>query len=439
MTKEKTAKGLQWLGICLILGVMLLNPLTIEQLFFTDTYIGSTYTIVLILIIDCIVLLLGLLFYFKPLFIFENKKEILLLGATFVFCFLVLEVGARLYLCYGASYTQQSKYLLYGQCDVPSLYSPHPYLTYYGTPYYESPDGLNVHNSYGFRGPEVPILKPEDVYRIVTIGGSTTYSVQVADWRNDFARQLEKELQEKYPNTTIEVVNAGLSGWNSWESLIDLEFRILDLEPDMVIIRDNINDLHSRLVNPAEYKGDNMGRRRSWEEKPLPLSSVIFYSTFVRLATGINPQGLGQFVGAPTTQEAITETGFIERLNGTVAETLEENKPIYFERNLRNMIAVAGEHNVSVLLATWAYTIEIEGDYINAPFYGPAIAEQNDVIKNVGASHGILVYDLAAEMPTNATFWADGRHANEAGVAIEGALFATYIYENEMVEESETK
>lgn len=76
----------------------------------------------------------------------------------------------------------QSKYLLYGECGItPSLYSPHHYLNYYGSPNYKSKDGLNMHNSLGFRGDEIAIPKLEGTYRIVILGGSTAYTIGVKD------------------------------------------------------------------------------------------------------------------------------------------------------------------------------------------------------------------------------------------------------------------
>ena len=89
------------------------------------------------------------------------------------------------------------------------------------------------------------------------MGGSTTYSYDIEDFKKSYPDLLEKYLQKKdFDN--IEVINAGGGGWSSWESLINLELRVLDLDPDLVIIYHGINDIHTRLVWPPEvYQGDN--------------------------------------------------------------------------------------------------------------------------------------------------------------------------------------
>ena len=180
--------------------------------------------------------------------ILQKKKEVILLILTLAVVFLALEIFARFYVCNFGGENLQSRVLLPNQCNLYSRYSPHQYLDYYGTPNYSSKNGLNVHNSLGFRGGEIESPKPSSVYRIVIIGGSTVYSTGVEDWKRDFARQLQRELKEKYPYVNIEVINAGLAGWTSYENLINLEFKILPLEPDMVIIYEGIGPFLTKFA-----------------------------------------------------------------------------------------------------------------------------------------------------------------------------------------------
>lgn len=199
---------------------------------------------------------------------------------------------------------------------------------------------------------------------------------------------------------------------------------MLDLKPDLILIYHGTNEVHARLVDPASYSGDNSGRRRLWGAGQTPL---ILRSNLVRLLTGINPESyLSHFVDTDTTAAYTLQSGFSERLNATPLEALEANEPVYFERNLRNMIAIAREHDIDVLLATWAYSDEI-GDYASTPHYGQGFAEINDVIRNVGLTHDVPVYDFAAEMPMAKEYWADGVHVNEAGARRMGELFAGFM------------
>ncbi len=300
---------------------------------------------------------------------------------------------------------------------------------------------MNIHNSFGFRGAETTIKKPEGVYRIVTIGGSTTYTQGVKDWKKDFARQLERELRTAYNTEDIEVINAGLPGYSTWESLINLQINVLQLEPDLIIIYHAINDVQPRLVNPKDYKGDNSGDIRQWKEAPIPL---LFKSTFIRLLTGINPSGLYRFVrvGRRTAYQ-FDEEGFVERLNGSYMETLEKNPPIYFERNLINMILIAEGNGIDVLLSTWTYRKHFSSgeDYfipnfissVERPAFQMAVEEHNEVVKKIGIKYNLPVYDFDSEMSSEEDLWVEPVHLTEKGVDMKAKLFTKYIVSEKLI------
>lgn len=101
-------------------------------------------------------------------------------------------------------------------------------------------------NSFGLRDKEIIMPKPKEVYRIFILGGSTVYGGFNEKWTISY--YLENSLKEKYSN--IEVFNAGVVGYSSQNELIQLQTKILDLDPDMVIVFDGRNDLYySSLFN----------------------------------------------------------------------------------------------------------------------------------------------------------------------------------------------
>lgn len=108
------------------------------------------------------------------------------------------------------------------------------------------------------------------------------------------------------------------------------------------------------------------------------------------------------------------------------AKILEKNPPIYFQRNLENMIAVAEEHGIEVLFSTWAYSPYLD-DYASKDYYQQGFRENNEVVKEVATRHHIPLFDFAAVMPQDAKYWADGRHVNELGALEKATLFAEFI------------
>ncbi len=94
------------------------------------------------------------------------------------------------------------------------------------------PGGTFV-NSRGLRGGELPIPKPAGIRRVLLVGDSTVFGVLVADG-DTFAYRVQVALQQIDPNITV--LNAGTPGWSSWQARRALDDRLLDYEPDLLVI-----------------------------------------------------------------------------------------------------------------------------------------------------------------------------------------------------------
>ena len=98
------------------------------------------------------------------------------------------------------------------------------------------------------------------------------------------------------------------------------------------------------------------------------------------------------------------------------------------------MIAIAKEHDVTIMLATWAYSPYLN-DYASKEYYQQGFQENNEVVKEVATSHHIPLFDFAEIMPQDAKYWADGRHVNEAGALKKAQLFAEFIDTQGLIEQ----
>ncbi len=105
-------------------------------------------------------------------------------------------------------------------------------------------------NSEGFRGPEFEKEKPENTYRILMIGGSTTFSSGVLDDQT-YPFYLQQLYDETDLGFNVEVINAGLVGrWSFTEKKLINE-QLLYFEPDLFIVFSGWNDLiHTRDKHP---------------------------------------------------------------------------------------------------------------------------------------------------------------------------------------------
>ena len=416
-----------YLGAALIVAGILFNKQFIEFMFIPDHRIEARSYIALIYVFEMVAITTGAWLLFKqPSLRLPSKTELVLPAISISLTFLLLEIVARVWLNYLATPEQYDRFVLFTSIRSEDLtVTPHPYLSYYPTPNYRK--GLTSHNSLGYRNDEFSLEKPEGVYRIVALGGSSTYDVSIEDNADTFTAQLEKLLKEDYGFENIQVINAGVPGYNSWEILVNLEFRVLDLDPDLVIIYEGTNDVHARLVEPSAYRGDDLGRRQAWQ---VPHVALWQHSALLRILSRMmnltRQVGVDDFVSSPTYLSWPFEDRLRER-NLDPAKILHENPPVYFHRNLENMIAVAQAHGIDIMLSTWAYSPYLH-DYAAENYYQEGFKENNDVVKEVGTDQQIPLFDFASVMPQDAKFWADGRHLNEAGALVKAKLFAEFIY-----------
>jgi lysophospholipase L1-like esterase len=434
MYKGISAKRSAYLGAALIAIGILFNKWFIEATLISDHRIEARGFIAAIYAFELLSVVVGAWLLIKqPTIRLPGKTEVTLLLFSIFLTFLLLEIGARVWLKYLTTPDQYDRYVLFTSLDAKDYaWTPHPYLAYYPTPNYRK--GLTSHNSLGYRSDEFPLEKPDGVFRIVALGGSSTYDVSIEDNDKTFTAQLEKLLHDDYGYQNVQVVNAGVPGYNSWEILVNLEFRVLDLDPDLVIIYEGTNDVHARLVEPSAYRGDDFGRRRAWQP---PSVALWEHSALLRiLSRAMNATrqvSVDDFVSAPTYMSWPFESRLNEKKLDP-AEILEENPPIYFRRNLENMIAIAKEQEVQILFSTWAHSPNLN-DYASEGYYQQGFRENNDVVKEVAVSDDIPLFDFAAVMPQDAMYWADGRHVNEAGALVKAQLFAEFIHDHGLIDE----
>ncbi|MBX9655698.1 SGNH/GDSL hydrolase family protein [bacterium] len=354
------------------------------------------------------------------------RRKFLYSLVTTVSFLLVLEGAARSWFYYLAPAEYYARYAVASEFPQALKYAPHHYCCYRLSPHYLR--GQTHHNSIGYRGREVIVPKPQNCFRILVLGGSTTYGEFIDDDQDTFPACLEEHLH-RAGFKSVEVVNAGVPGYNSWESLIDFELFGMPLQPDLVIPYFGVNDVHCRLVKPQAYLADNSGRRRHWTE-PLPMQwgkhSLLLRIIGYHAGLWRDP-GIDAFVQSDASDPGTH--GDSRVLGKDLMTVLNQNPPTYFEKNLKLIAAACDSIGARVMHATWAYSPEI-GDYVSTPHYQRGIAELNDVIRKVADEQHAPFFDFAREMPTAVGFWRDGRHVNRIGADRQAELFVSFMIQN---------
>ncbi len=139
-------------------------------------------------------------------------------------------------------------------------------------------------NSLGFRDREYELAKPEGVQRIVALGDSITFGLGL-DFDEVWPKVLEVKLGES--GRKVEVLNLGVSGYDTGQEVAFLEYRGLDLDPDIVVLAYCVNDVATvsndltlatvaKLIPPGllgsrvvQWGARSLGRieSRSWWQK----------------------------------------------------------------------------------------------------------------------------------------------------------------------------
>lgn len=300
--------------------------------------------------------------------------------------------------------------------------------------------GTNRHNALGFRGGEIAQTKPDGTVRIACLGASTTYGEGVDDYRDTMPYLLEQGLRAD--GHTVEVVNAGCSGWTTLETLINFETRLLDLGVDHVVVYHGINDVLARMVwPPSAYRGDLSGwlsRNEHVVSAPLLDRSALARIVRVRLGHLVPYSHMLRIVG----DVPLTNFSFLFRAQRNaglypagpfqdvpIERMLAANPPRLFTRNLRSLLAVAATHGVQVVLTTFAYSKNFpQRPYIGHPAVQAAIDENNAIVRSVAQETGTPVIDLHAKLQSRDLF-TDGFHFTRAGNEARAAILRRYFHE----------
>jgi lysophospholipase L1-like esterase len=367
----------------------------------------------------------------------------LVIIATLV-TFAILEAAANVYLLHFADEKRFIRYASLKQLQNSDIsnhprYSPHRYIGFYPTPNYIK--GKDRHNSLGYRGDEISIPKPAGQFRIACLGGSTTYTSDVKDYRQSYPYLLEEYLRAQ-GHVDVTVVNAGAGSWSSWESLINFQLRVLDLDPDLIIVYHGINDISPRFVWPPQaYRGDNSGARAP-NQTAIFMPGIFEYSTLLRIAM-ISTGLINSHASFETTIDRRPETYFgtlfnKQKIRGAYPEgifnevsaidILETNKPDYFERNIQSIVAIAKTHGIEVVLSSFAYSpLFTDQPKVSSSEYIAAYEENNRLLAAVATNTDQHFFDFASKFPTGKRWYTDGRHVNEAGARLKAELFGNFL------------
>lgn len=142
-------------------------------------------------------------------------------------------------------------------------------------------DGELSINGNGFRGPDFSEKKPAHTFRIIVLGDSVTFGFKVRQ-EDTYAQKLSSLLSEAAPRKRrIEVINAGVIGYSSWQGRKLYETRLARHSPDVVVALFGYNDHHGAVFTDREKY-----QRRDLEAVAAYLGRMSLFKAMVRALGG---------------------------------------------------------------------------------------------------------------------------------------------------------
>jgi len=117
-------------------------------------------------------------------------------------------------------------------------------------------DGQHI-NRWGLRGPDFDEAKRPGCVRILMIGDSTTFGTGVRD-EAAYPEVVRRLLAARLPGRCIEVINAGVGSYHSYQQLLRTRDLYVRFHPDVVTIYLGWNDLAHQLTMGGAFVAEDV-------------------------------------------------------------------------------------------------------------------------------------------------------------------------------------
>jgi lysophospholipase L1-like esterase len=222
-------------------------------------------------------------------------------------------------------------------------------------------------NDLGYRDDPMPRAKPPDELRVLGLGDSFTFALGVR-FEDLWVQQLERMLADRLgPGRPVQVVNAGVAGYNTRQELIFLETDGWRLQPDVVVVGFYWNDLVGNdeplpdLATTPRYHPERLAWERGAREQghliPAPIRNRLRRSVLLyQLTTRVKQ----------LRDALLAEPGEYSLVQRALLEGDERFLAPYWEattRRLRELAASAAAHDVPVVLMAFPMENEIRFEF----------------------------------------------------------------------------
>jgi lysophospholipase L1-like esterase len=291
-------------------------------------------------------------------------------------------------------------------------------------------------NSLGFRGPNPP---PDlaNKLSIISIGGSTTQCFFLSDnktWTARLGDQLDKTFRDIWIN------NAGLDGHSTYGHIVLLEDHVAKLRPKVVLFLIGANDVGRDPE--VEFDAENIKGSVSFHSPTAFIKSLSPYSEVASLIANLYRSLNAYKEGLLHQKVELQKQGYLDASPQAEQQYLSQYASEHFlrgfEERILKLIQISRANGIEPVLMTQPL---LEGPAIDdvthldlgriivSPGHNGKMAwdlqeKYNDVTRRVGQEQGLLVVDIARELPKSSRYFYDFIHyTNEGADKIAGIIY----------------
>jgi lysophospholipase L1-like esterase len=274
--------------------------------------------------------------------------------------------------------------------------------------------------------------------KIVFLGGSTTECLKNNE-ENRFPYRVGRILETA--GRKVNSYNCARSGNSSLDSINNLLFKVIPLNPDFVILMHNINDLII-LLYEGNYWNNHPTRGLFVYQKTILENSGYLYSNaridnFINMLTAIRkafiPRLSERFyylIFYQAFRERILDHDEWAHIRGKKLSMQTQKITRQFKKNLQLFINICEARNITPVLMTQASRLQEEPDElifknicrlfeedhgISYDELKCAFDTFNIAIRDVGRKNGVPVIDLANSIPPEKEYIYDYVHLTDKG------------------------
>jgi len=302
-------------------------------------------------------------------------------------------------------------------------YVEHPYLNYAINPAITYGGFQQFNAEYRIRRSE-PIRPRDQVrWRVLVLGGSTTFGEMLSRESDTWVFQLEQRVRAVCE--PCDVINGGVGGYTVLENFIHYISLLSDLKPDVVLLYEGINDVAPRLF--GDIRNDYSNYRIPWRSEgavlPRPNAALAWLYPYrfyflSRQILGVQQTGIGGVTSRPYPPSS-------EWL-----AALDRNGSSAYKTHLRDLSLLILAQGIRVAIIPQHFVSLSQMDDI----FMKGVTQHNTVNLEVAKEFGLpFFHDLVASgtFTRNDTF--DNCHFNEPGSTKMADLVFTFLLANKIL------